>query len=229
MALENLEGIANVSFGAATTELNGFMLDDWEDGVFTSRDDFTTRGYEETEPGSSATTVSDRPEYGNVSGLVINGSGEVEVDASADGHFPYPGGSLASLDNLTWEIRYRWAGNPNTSGDNVSLTRNSTSFTRGFEGGYHSGYVNNFFQNGDRLLSEMDSGGSLNRLIETAVGNDTNLHTLKTTRDGSGNWELLHDGSSLGTASDTSHTTSDGGGFVGDSPTLTQYPWFKWY
>lgn len=228
MALEPIGDIADVTLGQVSTDLNGFNLDDWQDGVFTNRDDFNTTSYQGSEPGSSSHSVGARPEWDVVNGMSINGSNQMTIDATDDGYFSYLNGSLSSLDNLTWEIIYAWDGNPGTSGDNISLTRNLTSFTDGFEGGYEEGYVNNFFQNGDRLLSRVDNGG-FTRLIETAVGNDTNQHTLTTTRDGSGNWELLHDGSSLGTTSDSTYTTSDGGGVVGDSPTLLLVDYFRWY
>jgi len=48
------------------------------------------------------------------------------------------------------------------------------------------------------------SGGSYTRVIDTSTSSSVgDWHTCKATRDSDGNWELFHDGTSVGTATDT--------------------------
>jgi hypothetical protein len=184
------------------------LLDDWADGNLESnRDDYNTTAFQPTTStlvDSGAEGSLSRPGWtvdeGSPVLQTVNGNEVVTVRTSSSvGDKIRHSLSLASLDNVTWEMGIE----DRASTVYVSLTANSTTYRNGVSE-LQDGYALVFGSNSVNLLK--DNGGTQTDLINE-TGNTTPF-VVRVERDASGNWELFIDGTSIATANDTTFTTS---------------------
>ena len=182
------------------------LLDDWADNQLTSnREDYQTTSF----TGSDSTLVEQgasgslsRPEW-----TVDNGSPSVsnaELTVNSEDRLRTPL-SLTTLDNTTWEFKISDVQNLESNGY-VSLVANSTTYRESVQN-LQDGYF--VFIGDSNLALVEDSAGSTTSLIEKGESPPNEPFVCRVERDASGNWELFIDNVSVGTATDTTHTTSD--------------------
>jgi|Deesub1362A_J573_1020465.scaffolds.fasta_scaffold00348_79 hypothetical protein len=135
-----------------------------------------------------------RPAWTVTAGLSIN-SGKLRATGSADGYFS---NTFNGSNGGVWELKFQRVAVGGT--DNYTLF---AYFMYEDSSNYYVLYIQNKSTSPAVLLVKNQAGGGDTTLISFTWDSDTNEHTLKLTRDSSGNWELFYDGVSKGTATDS--------------------------
>lgn len=195
------------------------VLDDFADSPtvtsseITDRDDFSTTPYafdteERFAPSGSRpdyTIDSGSPSISDESLVIVGGSDNVHTPLDID---------LDSSGGWNWEFEVDWvSGSGNT--DNVTLNLASQT-TNVLDQSYDDSY--SFWLRDDEniILARTEDGDDAEPLIET--GESASDHdNVRVERDENGNWEVFLDGTSFGTATDTSMTDMAHFGFAGRS------------
>jgi len=190
---------------------SGIYLDDFEDNKLFDRDAFTTTPLtpEALEPDQSDFTNPSRPEYTIDQGSPSAANQRLEFPGDGNQHLLFA--TLSELDDVTWEF------DVTPEGGSFGLMKAyvvalDTNFSDGRTQSPDNGYIVRFRDNGNFKLARRE-GGNQDNIIDTTFSPDTNTHTVKVTRDSSGNFELFLDDSLKGTATDTTHTTNSFTGF----------------
>jgi hypothetical protein len=189
------------------------LLDDFADGdLTTNRQTFNELAFD-----SAESTLVDQGQGGSLSRpdwTVNNGNPSVsnsDLSVGNNDRLRTPV-SLSSLDNVTWEMQVDSA----TQFSYYSLTSTSSTYRDGDKNLQDGYYL--IYEDGNGLVLYVDSAGSTTQLINP---NDDSLpQTVRVERDDAGNWELSYDGVSKGTATDSTHTTSDRVAFSGFNGSL---------
>lgn len=174
------------------------VLDDFADNKLTGRDPPSTTA---SEFATGTITNNFRPEYKTVSGSPSASSSALQL-AAGNSTVQMVSASIGVMPREL-EFTVQYGSNPTTSGVKFGIA-DSASTTSNY---FHSGYYMQLENNGDPELVEAASNGSLTELITSNQSDDTSEHTLRLTRNGD-DWELFYDGSSMGTATDASHTNA---------------------
>ena len=140
---------------------------------------------------------NDISDWTTVSGSPAVSGGMISVGANVEFEISKPSAITVAI----WEFDYQYPNGPPAAGSAIQLYTQWVS-----AGNYY--YLDRTCHLGRRRLGRLVSGSDL-ELIYSSIGWDTNWHTLKLTRNSSGNFELFEDGGSLGTVTDASHTTSN--------------------
>jgi hypothetical protein len=176
----------------ATVELQGLLLDDFADGKLSNRDDFTTTALNPAtlEPGTSANTVTTRPEYQNIQNVSVNTSNQAVFPQSVGSHFATPLPSFSGTHEITVD------GSGGTFifiGLGVGASVTST--------GPVDGYVFQAQKGSSAILRRKDGGNFTNLAPQQVPAGD---YPYKVTFDDSGNFTFDADGPFI-TATDTTH------------------------
>jgi len=168
------------------------IYDDWDDNELTDRSLGTT-----TTNYNLLRAKFFRPSWATESGSPSASDGVLVLPSSTTVQ------SVSTFSDFTvgtWEFDFKWANTTATQYD-----RNYIMKLSGEDTGYRAR------ANNDGSMCNLDevSTGTPTTIIDNTWAEDTDWHTLKTTRDSDGNFELFLDGASKGTATDTTHTTSD--------------------
>jgi len=188
------------------TSYPGEVLDDFDDGNWLgSRDDFNTRSFETTTPGSSSHgSVTTRPvwDYSKGSGQIsVVGNDYLEITETNANE------QIAAVDQTAatgeWEARFYLTGADTFSHPHWFITT-TTKTSR------NDGYAVQTENDGDNSkLRRWGSGGIDADLITGGLGTENSWYTERVTRNGSYQFEWFQDGSSQGTTTDSTYTTSD--------------------
>lgn len=174
-----------------SSELNGYLLEDWEGDSLNEGPTYDTTGYEFTEPETSAFTVTTRPEWSELAGsptvsdsilTLTNGDSTTQaVDTEAD------------VSEGTWEFVFQCSSSPTDGQLLFDFMREDTD---------NRWRVRLNGNNDDFKLQKQDTGDGSDA-ISTTWSRDTSEHTLTVTRDSNDQFEMSLDGSSVGTATDS--------------------------
>jgi len=185
-----------------------YLHDDFEDGKLTNRD------------GGGITTYNGvegvyRPEW-----TIDNGAPSV-----VDGELDYEQGDSAFAEinlnlneTITWELSNVEA---ITSLDQLAYfglfyENNPVRSTSDIPPTLYPGYWISMRENGNIFrLGRVDSNGDRTTIIDTTSG--STINTLTITRSPSGFWEVFENGTSIGTATDTTYTNAQYIDFAGRS------------
>ena len=184
--------------------LDNYIEDDWNDNALTGRSN-TEKDvfyqYYDSGTGDLLKGVH-RPRWRHVSGTVDATNQRVEMygDDSVQKVIETP----SSLTVGSWTVDHRF----NSIGDDflaVSIICDNVN-------DYGIGRTQNGYWFGDRSGGSSPSydlfvaeGGGNTRIIDAQSPQDTNWHTSECTRDIYGNFELIRDGTSQGTGTDTTY------------------------
>lgn len=177
------------------------LLDDWADGNLTSnRDDYNTTAFQpsnSTLVQQGASGSLSRPTWTIDQGSPFVNSQVLTVrTSSGTGDRARAPLSLASLDNVTWELEI------NGVGGLVYYNLVMTTTTYNSNGYTQNGYFMNIEDTGISLYSS--NGGSVTNMI-TGLTTPSTPFVLRVERDGTGTWEVFFNGTSQGTATNTDH------------------------
>lgn len=204
-----------VEAGAPAIPDSGVLYDDWADNAISSRDTYSETagdlGTLEVE-SSSYSDPSLRPTWTvqAVDGSWSGSNSRLELSSNGNANYitaPLDGGSSVTLSNLTIEFDAKVPDGASKCG--VSIAQDT-----GFRHRWHttSGYGWDFTRGGwgmAHLTSSNDNG-----LTSAGSGsNDGNEHHYRWTVDNSNTWTLYLDGTSVGSATDSSYTSATVLGF----------------
>ena len=139
---------------------------------------------------------NDISDWVTVSGSPAVSGGMISVGANVEFEISKPSDIIEGI----WEFDYQYPNGAPTSNSIQLLTQWVSA------GNYY--YLDRASHVTRRRFGRFVSS-SESELIVSSLAFDTNWHTLKLRRDSSGNFELFEDDVSLGTITDTSHTTSN--------------------
>lgn len=139
---------------------------------------------------------NDISDWVTVSGSPAVSNGMISVGANVEFEISKPSDIIEGI----WEFDYQYPNGAPTSNAIRLLTQWVSA------GNYY--YLDRASHVTRRRFGRFVSSSEL-ELITSSLAFDTNWHTLKLRRDSSGNFELFEDDVSLGTITDTSHTTSN--------------------
>ena len=166
------------------------LLDDWDDNKLTARD-----GAETTSTGFTnlfAQKNKFRPTWTTVAGAPSVANEKLELDNTEQVKTP------STFGVGTWEI------------DLTVAVQNAQPFMRLYAGGGSKYRICGWYTHPTNLYAVIYDDVDAAYIIQGAgAAWDVNQHTLKTTRNESGNWEIFFDGVSKGTATDTTTTSFD--------------------
>jgi hypothetical protein len=197
----------NVVYSAG---LNGLFLDEWADNKLSSRDDFDTTPYEEGEPSSSSFSTSTRPAWSTYGNVAANNK-RLEI----------PDGAYSFADQndwpaLTWETRqYNNSGNagpwvvaPLDDGAGVD-TGGTTSPENGYGILYKYQLISSYSYGNDFRKWVNGSGTQLIEGEDSLDRQSGDTNDASFTFDGADSYEFFSNGTSQGTATDTTYDETD--------------------
>ena len=198
--------LRNVSVGIRVIPDRGvYIQDDWGDGNLSPRDDSNTR--EQTIGGNTYDTTY-RPDWTSVDGspsASADNSGYMEIEDNETVETD----SVFAEDDMAIYIRWRMTGTTAGSG-----RRRVFHFWADESADYRDSgnawYFNFNPGDGDQVynLTKLD-GGSETNVIDGSVGVGTSEHETEIIRLNGEDWELKHDGQTVGTATDSFAPTAD--------------------
>ena len=186
-----------------------YLHDDWGDNKLTDRDGSETTTYNGVEGVY-------RPEWATISGLntpTVQNE-RLEID---DGDGIETDLNLNLDETITWELSNIDVGNTGISSNHANAILfseqnedfNSAEFP-------HNSYLVIIRGGGDDVvLQEVDGSGDNSVLARG--GELTDSHDITVIREPNGDWELFVDGSSVGSATDASHTNPNHAMFTAES------------
>lgn len=208
-------------------EINNYIEDGWDDNSITGRSN-PDEGYflhpsdnllsNDYEAGDALKGVY-RPEWTTQSGSPSASNGVLSLSAgdTTQQSILTPSEFTAG----TWETDYKFTNTPSSGGICMVIMAQSTSLDGvGRPNNCYFGY-NHF--NGDYHLY-LNNGGSATNIITTiSLGVPESFATMKISRTTRGNFELFHNGTSQGTATDTTHTGSRYNGYGSNTDVSSDY------
>lgn len=184
------------------------LLDDWADGNLTSnREDYNTTDFQPSTSNlvqEGATGSLSRPAWtidrGTPFTQTVNGKPVVTVrTSSGTGDKIRRGLSLTSLDGCTWEFGVEDIGETiylNITANSTTYRTSASNLEDGYVWSYGGTQSYNFF---------VDNGGSTTSLVSGSTPTPPFVCRIE---NRGGTWEVFYDGTSDGTATDTSITSS---------------------
>lgn len=168
--------------------LNGYLLEDWEGGLATGPS-YQKTPYQFPEPGDSDSTVTTRQEWTSLAGSPSVTDGDLVLSPGAS--TTQAAETSAPTTVGTWEIDFA-IGGPIDS---------SEVFTADIIREDGANRIRVFVGESSVSVTKREEATNT-ELISTSWTPDTDEHTIRVTRDANGNYELIFDGTSAGTATD---------------------------
>lgn len=200
--------------GGGVETLSNYLEDDWGDDALTGRTNPNTGVFREQLSGGVGDLLKGiyRPAWQVESGSVSASNGELVIPAGDTTTQNATTPSRMTVGAWSWDFYF--ASTPGSGGHTKSILCQDVNLTAfgGSNNCYHFAAV----ANGDYAFKRTD-GGTNTSLISASWAADTATYTPKITRTEDGDFELFKNGTSQGTATDTTFDTSFYGMFGTDS------------